>query len=319
MHKELLVQRVMEILLRAGFDMSERCNVRPRSFDIAARRGRALLLLKMLSNIDGLTDYTSYEMRQLANCLTGSPLIIGEKTRDHPLEPGVVYFRHGIPAIDVETMNDYFVRGNPPLVYAAHGGLYVGLEGEMLREVRIKRSVSIGELASLLGVSRRTVSKYEEGEMDASVDIASRLEEIFDSPFVIPVGIFDNRQSAGKPAENRQCTDRGPIIKMLSTIGFNVFPTSQAPFDAVTVAPGEPSQKGTLLTGISEYSSSMVKRAKLMSSISEVAHTQSVVIVNGSKVECIEKTVIVGKDELESMETPAEFIGLIQEKKKVIQ
>jgi putative transcriptional regulator len=40
--------------------------------------------------------------------------------------------------------------------------------------------MSLGTLATELGVSRRTISKYEEGGMDASIDVVLHLEELLD-------------------------------------------------------------------------------------------------------------------------------------------
>jgi len=106
MNKDVLTARVADMLVQAGFITSERCYVRPRSFDLAARRGTLLLLLKILSNIDGLNEKTAIEVRRLSKYLLGSPLLVGEKTRDHRLERGVVYFRYGVPTVNINTLAD---------------------------------------------------------------------------------------------------------------------------------------------------------------------------------------------------------------------
>lgn len=99
MNKESLINRAFVILTRAGFIISERCDTRPRSFDMAVRRDNLLLLIKVISNIDGLNEETTREMQILSKQLHGYPIVIGEKTRDHSLETGVVYFRYGVPAL----------------------------------------------------------------------------------------------------------------------------------------------------------------------------------------------------------------------------
>ncbi len=58
---------------------------------------------------------------------------------------------------------DLFLEGVPPLIYAAPGGLYVNIDADLLADVREERDWSLGRLATELGVSRRTVSKYEDG------------------------------------------------------------------------------------------------------------------------------------------------------------
>ena len=284
MDKELLAERVEEVLRQAGFSTSDRCYLRPRSFDLAARKGNQFLFLKILSNIDGLNEQTALEVRRLAKHLLASPILVGEKTRDQYLERGAVYFRYGIPTLSLFTLADCLLDEALPLVYAAHGGLYVRIDGTRMRQLRLERGISLGALASELGVSRRTISKYEVEDMDTSVDVALKLEEIFEQELIQPVDPFHH----GTVEE-----DKGPvtdtILRLLLEIGFDVVPTGQAPFNAIT-------RLGDLvvLTGVSKFSQSMLKKARLMSSLSAVARTKSVVIVDGeTKLECIEETALI--------------------------
>lgn len=305
MDKDLLATHVAEVLRRAGFAISDRCNLRPRSFDFAARNGELFLLLKILSNIDGMNERTALEVRHLAHHLLGRPLLVGEKTRDQHLERGAVYFRYGIPTVSLPTLADCLLEGLLPLVYAAHGGLYVRIDGTKMRQLRLDRGISLGALASDLGVSRRTVSKYETENMDTSVDIAIRLEEIFEQELILPVELFQS----GEPDEQHELiTDN--ILKLLSEIGFEVVPTAQAPFNAITR-----DEDLVVLTGVSKFTQSMLKKARLMSSLSAVARTHSAVIIEGeSKIDCIEETAIIEKRELESIDRTCEFEDLVHEK-----
>ena len=305
MDKELLAEGVEEVLRQAGFSTSDRCYLRPRSFDLAARKGDLFLLLKILSNIDGLNASTAVEVRRLAKHLFASPLLIGEKTRDQHLERGAVYFRYGIPTLSLPTLADCIIDEALPLVYAAHGGLYVRIDGPKMRQIRLERGISLGALASELGVSRRTISKYEMENMDTSVDVAVKLEEIFTEELIMPVdpfhsGIFQEVEG--------QVTDS--ILQLLLEIGFEVFPISQAPFNAITR-----DEDLVVLTGVSKFSQSMLKKARLMSSLSAVAKTKSAVIIDGeTKLECIEETAIIEKRELETIDRTREFEDLVLEK-----
>jgi putative transcriptional regulator len=305
MDKELLAERVEEVLRQAGFSTSDRCYLRPRSFDLAARKGNQFLFLKILSNIDGLNEQTALEVRRLAKHLLASPILVGEKTRDQYLERGAVYFRYGIPTLSLFTLADCLLDEALPLVYAAHGGLYVRIDGTRMRQLRLERGISLGALASELGVSRRTISKYEVEDMDTSVDVALKLEEIFEQELIQPVDPFHH----GTVEE-----DKGPvtdtILRLLLEIGFDVVPTGQAPFNAIT-------RLGDLvvLTGVSKFSQSMLKKARLMSSLSAIARTKSVVIVDGeTKLECIEETALIEKRELETIDQTRDFEDLVMEK-----
>jgi putative transcriptional regulator len=306
MNKEFLTDRVSDLLVKSGFSVSDRCYVRPKSFDLAARRGGVLLILKILSNIDGLNEKTAIEIRRLAKYLSGSPLLIGEKTRDHQLEGGVVYFRYGVPTVSFGTLADWIVDDIPPLVYAAHGGLYVKIDGRLLRRLRLESGISLGALASELSVSRRTISKYEIESMDTSIDIALRLEELFGQELIKPVEILE---PASPVAEEMERIDDG-ILRYLAQIGFDVFPTAQSPFNAITQK-----EKLVVLTGTGKFSSTMLKKARLMSSLSIVTKTLSAVIVEGeTKVERIEETAVIEARELELIDKTSEFADLMSEK-----
>ncbi len=305
MDKELLAERVEEVLRQAGFSTSDRCYLRPRSFDLAARKGNQFLFLKILSNIDGLNEQTALEVRRLAKHLLASPILVGEKTRDQYLERGAVYFRYGIPTLSLFTLADCLLDEALPLVYAAHGGLYVRIDGTRMRQLRLARGISLGALASELGVSRRTISKYEVEDMDTSVDVALKLEEIFEQELIQPVDPFHHETVE---------EDKGPVtdtvLRLLLEIGFDVVPTGQAPFNAITRL-----DDLVVLTGVSKFSQSMLKKARLMSSLSTVARTKSVVIVDGeTKLECIDETALIEKRELETIDQTQDFEDLVLEK-----
>ena len=305
MDKELLAESVSGLLKQAGFTISARCYLRPRSFDLAARKEDLFILIKILSNIDGLNERTAVEVRRLAKHLLGRTILVGEKSRDQYLERGAVYFRYGIPTVSVPTLADCLLDGVLPLVYAAHGGLYVRIDGTLIRQLRLDRGISLGALASRLGVSRRTISKYEMESMDTSIDVAVKLEEIFEEEVILPVDLFKSGNLEEKP---EQITDN--ILQLLSNMGFEVFPTAQAPFNAVTR-----DEDLVVLTGISKFSQNMLKKAQLMSSLSTVARTHSAVIVEGeSKVECIGDTAIIEKRELDTIGRTSEFEDLVLEK-----
>jgi putative transcriptional regulator len=305
MDKELLAESVSGLLKQAGFTISARCYLRPRSFDLAARKEDLFVLIKILTNIDGLNERTALEVRRLAGHLLGRTILVGEKTRDQYLERGAVYFRYGIPTVSIPTLADCLLDGVLPLVYAAHGGLYVRINGNLLREIRLDRGISIGSLASMLGVSRRTISKYEMESMDTSIDVAVKLEEIFGEELILPVDLFKSGILKDEP---EQITDN--ILQILSQMGFKVFPTSQAPFNAVTRG-----EDMVVLTGVSKFSQNMLKKARLMSSLSTVARTHSAVIVEGeSSVECIEDTAIIERRELFTISKTSEFEDLVLEK-----
>ncbi len=322
MTKEVLIHQIIDVLSHAGFALSDRCNIRPRSFDVAARKDETLLLCKVLFNIDGLNEETAREMKYLAEYLGGSAIVVGAKTRDQMLEDSVVYMRYDILALNVQTLYDYFIENVPPLVSAAPGGLYVSIEGDILKKARMGQSMSLGTLASMVGVSRRTISKYEEEGMDASIDVVLQLEDIFGVELARPINILKScgSRKPRKKAESRAETQEKPytllpedlILNTISMLGYDVLHTAQAPFKAISR-----DESSVILTGVSEFNTTVVKRAHLMSSISCVTETQSVFIINGhSKIKSVENTVMIEKKELDKISDSQELLTFIEERRE---
>jgi len=314
MSRSALVGNVTTMLEDAGFAVSDRCAIRPKSFDIAARRGKDVVLLKVLANIDAFDGYTGAEMRRLGGYLEATPLVIGLRTRNEDLKPGVVYFRHGVPVLSPDTAMDLFIEEVPPLIYAAPGGLYVNIDGDLLSDVRSDREWSLGKLASELGVSRRTVSKYEDG-MNASVDVAAELEEIFDRPLASPVSVLDGaeevRDDVEDPEEAEADPDDAHLITVLTRVGFNVHPTMRAPFEAVS-EDEESDQK--MLTGHSEFNRTAEKRARIMSSVGHVTRTRSVYVVERARQDSVEGTALIEREEIEDIDDAEELENLIRDR-----
>jgi putative transcriptional regulator len=316
MSRSALVGNVISMLRDAGFLVSDRCSVRPKSFDLAARRGDDLLLVKVLGNIDALDGATGEELRRLGTYLDATPIVVGLRTRDEDLKHEVVYFRHGVPVLHPETAVDLFIENVPPLIYAAPGGLYVNIDGDVLADEREERGWSLGRLATELGVSRRTVSKYENG-MNASIEVAIRLEDLFGRPFSNPVDVLDGAEAVRDAEPTPEDPDTDPddehVVHVLRRAGFTVHPTARAPFKAVSEDADRDVEN--VLTGHSTFTKTAEKRARLMSSLGEVTRTRSVYFTEDrNRRESVEGTALVSCEELADIDDPDAIRDLIRER-----
>jgi putative transcriptional regulator len=318
MSRSALLGNITAMLRDAGFLVSDRIAIRPKSFDLAARRGEDLILLKVLGNIDAFDGATGAEMRRLGSYLDATPLVVGMRTRNEDLKPGVVYFRHGVPVLNPDTAMDLFIEEVPPLIYAAPGGLYVNIDGDLLADERQEQGMSLGQLASELGVSRRTVSKYEDG-MNASIEVAVQLEELFDKPFSAPVEVMDGadevRSSEPTPADPEADPDDEHVVAVLTRAGYEVHPTMRAPFKAVSEDSADTRHGQNVLTGHSPFNQNAEKRARIMSSLGEITRTRSVYFTEKrTKRESVDRTAIVSCEELVAIDDPDEIRDLIRER-----
>lgn len=243
-----LMSSVREVLAKAGFYLSADAALRPLAFDIVARRDSQLLIVKVLTNVDGLNEPVANELRTVAQFLDAVPLVVGERSSSRELEDGAVYLRYGVRIVTLQTLREFLEDGVEPLVYAAPGGFYVNLDGERIRQIRESRGLSLGDLAQAAGVSRRAIGMYEEG-MGAMVEVAQRLEEFLDEALVVPYHAFEPERGAPQPpAPAPQLSEIGSafeaaVLESLQRLGFRVAPTQRSPFSAIsreTTASPEP-------------------------------------------------------------------------------
>ncbi len=244
MSQDRQLQLVTSVMITAGFDVSERFTLRPRSFDLIARNNGTLLVMKVVSHIDSVSEEAANDLDVIARHLGGVAIIVGERAREAELERGAVYIRYGIFAISPSTLYDYFVEKIPPLVYASPGGLYVNINGEVLRDLREKRSMSLGDLGQVLGVSRRTISKYESG-MGTTLDVAIRIEEFFNTGVVESIDLMHHeRPPASRHADAPPRKDPNIPMEFLEQMGMHLHTLRAAPFQALLTF-----EKHTILTG----------------------------------------------------------------------
>lgn len=190
-----LVDHVRETLARAGYLATAVEGA--GCFDLAGRRDGHLVLVKVLQNVDALAEDAARELTALAATLGATPLLVGLRSSARDLEDGAVYLRHGVRIVTPTTLAEHLLEGTPPLVHAAPGGFYVRIDGARLRELRERRGLSLGDLATAAGVSRRAIGMYEDG-MNTMADVAFRLEEFLEESLVEPVDPFAPPERAEK-------------------------------------------------------------------------------------------------------------------------
>lgn len=316
MSRQELLNELRETLANAGFYVSELCSMRPIGFDLVARRDNSLLIIKVLTNINALSEDVAHELRKLSELLQGCPLLIGEKKGKEGIEDDVVYDRFGIQAISNNTLKNHLLEGVPLEVYAAPGGLYVNLDNEKIKEFRKEQKLSLGSFARSLRVSRRTVQMYEDG-MNASLEIAFRIENLMGTNATVPIDIlnksFIKKRILSRPphVDPKGFRDfQKEIFSKLKKMGYRVIPMERAPFEAVSQ-----DKKKVLLTCVDRYDKKILRKAHVVSSISKITEKQAVLIIDKEiRKKNIEGTPIVLKEELKKTRDPEELLELILER-----
>ncbi len=301
MKKELLAD-TRDLLARAGFYISDTCTIRPSSFDFVARRDNTLFVVKVLNNIDALSEDVAKEILLLAKYLEAVPLLIGNRTSSGALENETLYYRYRVPIITYETLNEC-LRGVMPIVTAAPGGFYVNLDGDKIRELREEKGISLGQLARAAGISRRTIRMYERGER-ATVEVAERIYSFLGEDILKPldmIDFIDNYElEIGKSIND-------DMLSLMESMGISILPTLRSPFNALSELVDE-----LLLVGVS--GKRIAERARIMSNISKVVERHSVFLIKSSSKKNIEGIPVIEKKELSRIDGPFGLLDLIRER-----
>ncbi len=301
----LLMSNVVKLLRKGGYSLLELVETKPRCFDIIAKKGEQILLIKVLYNVDSMKMETAEEMRKIAKLLNATALVIGERFKFDFLERRVVYTRYNLPVINLATFYDY-LRGELPYIYSAPGGYYVKLDAEKLRKIREVRGITIGDVARMLGVSKRMVKNYEEGA-DASVDIAMKIEEVF-GDVVKKIDFSEFFSEEGEEIESEE--DEDEVVGKLREIGIAIYTVKHTPFDAISKF-----EEREVLMGLKQVRE-IERRAQLIGKVSEIVNANAAYITEKELKKKVSSVVFVLKEELESLDSPEDFISLINEKRE---
>jgi putative transcriptional regulator len=311
MGRDDLINTTRAILAKAGFDVSPVMGLRSVCFDVVGRKDSTLLIIKVLSNVDAFSRENAEELKVLAEVLEAKPLLIGERSSSGALEVGIVYTRFNIPIISNDTLADHLLEEVPPFIFAAPGGLYVKLDGDLMKHIREERGISLGALAETAGVSRRTIQMYETG-MGAMIDAAIRLEEFLDTPIILPMNPFfykTEEKNKEYEMEGSGNTQSAPINTLLN-LGFSVTPVVRSPFEALTR-----DHNIVFLTGLGNDDAKVIQKALIASEISKIAQRPSVIIVERKhEKDKIESTAVVSNDEIQKMDDKDQLTELVYER-----
>jgi putative transcriptional regulator len=316
--RDHILIEINELLSSHGFETS---NIYDRScFDMVARKDFLILLMKVLINVDGFTGEQAEEIKKVANTFLASPIIVGLKSKNEFLEEDVVYERHGIPVIAIETLRSMLIEEVYPEIFADRGGYFVQIDGNIIKEIREEQNLSRKDLADLAHVSRETIYKYENGMVRAFPETAMMLESILNMKITLSINLF--RVPEPEKSNIPDKTKKEP--KELFDLGFGVIKTNRTPFDALAKPEAETVRKihknnGPLITNMEKNRNQQIlkKMAVNVKDLAGVTGTEAVFILDTKKdVNCIEGIPVVHNWEMGEMKNSKEFLKLVKERKE---
>jgi putative transcriptional regulator len=313
---EELEKAVVENLMKNGFTVfmvsdSTAC------FTIYARHPGSTLLIKVIYMLRGITEEQLYELKRIAIFMGGAPIIISKYlNKNQEMEDELVYLKFGLPVVTITTFLSYLNRITAPLVIHHRGSYYVQLDGKMIRDIRKEKKLSMGHLASLIGVSRRSVYEYERETTSASIETAQELEKHLQAALIKPLPLFSWEFEFEKNEQFENVDLKGineEIFDLLSKIGISdQFWPSKSPMDALTdnqPKKDKPQIDQTMLLYVTEKKTSKtLNEAKKIGNLGR-AVLKKTMIITGFEPEkaCIEGVPAFTISELLGLKSPEEI------------
>ena len=299
-------------LKEAGFQVSQICCSRQSCFDFAARKNDTAVLVKVNSDVDTFSSHSARELKVISGRVSSASVLISQQTHGKPLEDDTVYSRNGIFVVTEKTIQNIALKTANPLVYAGPGGYSVEVDGELVEKRRKELGLSMGKLAVMVGVSRRTLYGYERGMAKASVKSAYKLAETLGVPVAKPINVLERKR------KYRQCLlmkahhafiRKMLLQKVLRKFAFcDISPVYRAPFDFIM---NVPKSKDVIVGSVAARDERCLeKRVEEIVSVCTVVHAHPVLITekpgfSSSDLSC------VCLDDLSAMRTPEDLIAVV--------
>jgi len=299
-------------LKEAGFEISQLCCSRPSCFDFAARKVNETLLIKLHSDVGAFSRLDSNELRVIAGRVSAAALVVSGETHEKPLEDDTVYSRYSVYVVTGKTLRNIACRTGYPLVNAGPGGYFVEVDGRLIEKRRSELGLSIGNLAEMIGVSRRTLYGYERCMAKASVSTAYKLAKVLGVPVAKAINVLE------KSKKQRACiflrakgavSGRVLLQRVFRKFAFcDISPVRRAPFDFVMNLQDEDCVIVGVVAGEGEVG--LDARAEEVMSVCRVVNAHPVLFTE-KRAHFRNDVLCVCADELAVMRSPMDLVASI--------
>jgi putative transcriptional regulator len=294
----------------AGFEVSQICCSRTSCFDFAAKKQDTTLLLKIASEIDTFSVSDLHELKVIASRIPAAALVVSQLSHGKPLADDTVYKRNNVYVVNEKTIKNVANQTGNPLIHASPGGYTVEVDCNLVESRRKELGLSVGQLASMIGVSRRTLYGYERGMARASVSSAYKLAETLGVPIARPINILEKTKK--QPLYSLPKSKHDLMTKLLLRQVFKKFsscdisPVHKAPFDFIMSVPKE---NYLIIGGVASADEpDLENRVDELLSICRVVYAYPVLITENKKKANIDLSCFTVED-LRVLRSPEQLIA----------
>ncbi|MEM0141686.1 MAG: helix-turn-helix domain-containing protein [Thermoplasmatales archaeon] len=281
------------------------------SFDLILKKDTETIVVKVMGNVGQITEEMSKSMIAMCKFLDAHPLVIGFMNREEKIEDGVLYSRYSLPIISRQTFISYLAEGIEPTVRAGPGGFYVEIDSEKLKRIRAEKMLSLGDIASAIGTTRRTVLMYESG-MSASIEIALKMEEFLGEGILDYVSFLWNVGSEDLNINFRKMREFERLVKAeMENKGFSIYPLRKSIVNFLAE-----DKDISYFGGIEEEVSRIKKKAEYLRELYEISNKAGILIVKRGEEASEDYDVpVISYSKLSTVKDKRELVEMLKERR----
>ncbi len=298
-NKSYLVDRLVDSLSKKEFQLflTQGC------FDIAARK-EFVMLIKALTNVDGLIQEQAQSLKTISYFISAYPLVVSERTNRNSLNDEVIYSRFEVPVVTPSMFECIIEEEVIPEIKAIKGKHTVTINTVYLRKKREELNLSLERLSKQIGISKKALYEIENQRVNPTLETVERLEDLLGIDLKVPYKMEAVERTYIEPKNEFQ----KKVSSEFSRIGVDNSAVTSANFEIIG------KEKISLITGLSENTVKIKKVAFQVKGLSSIFSSQGMFVAKKSHEQVIDGVPIVLESELPELESSRELNKLIKEK-----
>ena len=298
-NKDFLVNKIVNSLEKKEFQLF----LTSGCFDIAARK-EFLMLIKALTNIDGLVEEQAQSLKTISYFVSAYPLVVSERTNRGILSDEVIYSRFQVPVVAPGLFDNMIEEEIIPEVKAIKGKYTVVINAVYLRKKREELNLSLEKLSKQIGISKKALYEIENQRVNPTVDTVKKLEELLGIDLKVPYKMERVERTYVEPKNEFQ----KKVSLEFSRLGVDNSAVASASFEIIG------KEKTSLITGLSNNTVKIKRVVSQVKGLSSIFSSQGMFVAKRSHEQAIDGVPIVLESELPELESSKELNKLIREK-----
>ncbi len=297
-NKTLLVSRIVNSLAKREYDVFSTHGC----FDVAARREN-LMLVKALTNVDGLEESQAHSLRAISYFLSAFPFVVSVKNNRENLSDKMVYNRFEIPVVS-PSMFEHILDEEVFVVEAAKGKHTVAINAFALREKRNSLGLTLKQLAEKIGITKKALYEIENNRVKPMEETVEKIEDELCMTFRSTYEMRSAKPTYVVPKNDFQHS----VSLEFARIGVDNSPVRSAPFEIVG------KKEFSLITNLCANEKEIRKSVDVVKKLSGVFCAKAVFVAKKSREHEVEGVPVVLESDLPEIESSKELEKLIEEK-----